>query len=206
MCRSATARKPGSPAEWSILSARRVFPSPRRNAAARCRQATASAKRSRPDPRTRSRPSRVRNRPSTNRRRCRPSGTSRRRSTHGRTQRAQAASMRPSIKAAMAKENAYRKADIAEIEHRRMKREAGILQDRIEILALERRVGNARERIRGHEDEEIKRGRDPGLHGERIGLEHAAADWCRNRRPARRKMRGSTPTASSSLRDCPRCW
>ena len=36
-----------------------------------------------------------------------------------------------------------READIAEIEHRRMDREADILQHRIEIAALDRRVGDA---------------------------------------------------------------
>ena len=38
-----------------------------------------------------------------------------------------------------------READIAEIEERRMKGEAGILQDRIEVAALERRVRDAQE-------------------------------------------------------------
>ena len=53
-----------------------------------------------------------------------------------------------------------------------MEGEAGVLQDRIEIAALERRVGNAQERIRGGEDEEMEGRGDPGLDGERIGLEH----------------------------------
>ena len=40
-----------------------------------------------------------------------------------------------------------READIAEIEERRMKGEAGILQNRIEIAALERRIGDTQEWI-----------------------------------------------------------
>ncbi len=61
-------------------------------------------------------------------------------SVHGRTQRAQAASMRPSISAAIANENEIEKPDIAEIEQRRMDGEAGVLQDRIEVAAFERRL------------------------------------------------------------------
>ena len=53
-----------------------------------------------------------------------------------------------------------------------MEGEAGVLQDRIEILAFERRVGDAQERIRGDQDEEVKGRRDPRLHRKRIGLEH----------------------------------
>ena len=40
-----------------------------------------------------------------------------------------------------------READIAEIKQRRMNGEAGILQDRIEVVALERRRRQAREGI-----------------------------------------------------------
>ena len=50
-----------------------------------------------------------------------------------------------------------------------MKGETRILQDRIEIAALEWRIGNAQERIRGGENEKLKGGCDPGLHRERIG-------------------------------------
>ena len=42
-----------------------------------------------------------------------------------------------------------READIAEIEQRRMDREAGVLQDRVEIAALERRRRQPLERVRG---------------------------------------------------------
>ena len=45
-----------------------------------------------------------------------------------------------------------------------MEGETGVLQDRIEIAALERRVGDAQERVRGGENEKLKGGGDPGLH------------------------------------------
>ena len=67
-------------------------------------------------------------------------------SVHGRTQ------PRPDRIDAAADQRARRegkgdrKPDIAEIEQRRMDRETGILQQRIEILALDRRIGDARER------------------------------------------------------------
>ena len=51
-----------------------------------------------------------------------------------------------------------------------MEGEAGILQDRIEIAALERRIGDAQERIRGGENEQLEGGRDPGLHRQHVGL------------------------------------
>ena len=61
-------------------------------------------------------------------------------SVHGRTQRAQAA-----IDAALdqrrdGEREGDREADIAEIEQRRMHREADVLQDRIEVAALDRRL------------------------------------------------------------------
>ena len=46
-----------------------------------------------------------------------------------------------------------------------MKREAGILQDRIEITALEGRIRDAQKSIRRRENEKLEGGRDPGLHG-----------------------------------------
>ncbi len=52
-----------------------------------------------------------------------------------------------------------------------MERQTGVLQDRIEIAALERRIGDAQERIRRDQNEQLKSDGDPGLHGERIGLE-----------------------------------
>ncbi len=52
-----------------------------------------------------------------------------------------------------------------------MNREAGVLQDRVEVTPLHRRHGDAQERIRCGEDEEIECGRDPGLHRKRVGLE-----------------------------------
>ena len=92
-------------------------------------------------------------------------------SVHGRTQRAQAASMRPSISAATAKEKADREADIAEIEQRRMDGEAEILQDRVEVAAFERRVRQARERVGGDEDEQIEGAGDPRLHRQHMRLQ-----------------------------------
>ena len=64
-----------------------------------------------------------------------------------------------------------RKADIAEIEERRMDREPDILQQRIEVASLGRRARDAQERIRARENKEIKRRRDPGLNAERIGAQ-----------------------------------
>ncbi len=59
-------------------------------------------------------------------------------SVQGRTARAQAASIRPSISAAMATREGDREADIAEVEQRRMDREAGILEQRVEVAAFHR--------------------------------------------------------------------
>ena len=64
-----------------------------------------------------------------------------------------------------------READIAEIEQRRMHREPDVLQDRVEVAPLGRRLRDAQERVRGDQDEEIERAGDPGLHGEHVGAQ-----------------------------------
>jgi hypothetical protein len=45
-----------------------------------------------------------------------------------------------------------------------MYREADVLQHRIEVAALDRRAGDAQERIRGDQDEQIEGAGDPALH------------------------------------------
>src|ERR1700677_3601396 len=62
-----------------------------------------------------------------------------------------------------------READIAEIEQGRMDREAGVLQDWIEVASLERRGREALERVRGQENEGEEGEADQALNGERIG-------------------------------------
>ena len=52
-----------------------------------------------------------------------------------------------------------------------MHREADVLQHRIEVAPLDRRGGEPRERVGGHQDEEIEGGRDPGLHREHAGAQ-----------------------------------
>ena len=66
-----------------------------------------------------------------------------------------------------------REPDIAEIKQRRMHREADILQDRIEVAALERRLRHTREGIGSGENEKLERGRDPGLHAQHIGAQRS---------------------------------
>ena len=63
--------------------------------------------------------------------------------------------------------------DITQIEHRRMHRETEILQDRIEVAAFQRSLGEPPKRGGGKEDEKIKRGCDPGLHRQHVGLERS---------------------------------
>ena len=52
-----------------------------------------------------------------------------------------------------------------------MNGEAGVLQDRIEIASLERRLEDAQERVRRDQDEQQECDGNPGLHGQHIGLE-----------------------------------
>ena len=44
-----------------------------------------------------------------------------------------------------------------------------ILEERVQIIAFRRRLGEPREGVRRQENEQKKRGRDPGLHGQHIG-------------------------------------
>jgi hypothetical protein len=52
-----------------------------------------------------------------------------------------------------------------------MHRQTEILQDRIEIAALGRHLGQPPKRTRCEEDEEVEGRRDPGLHRQHVGLE-----------------------------------
>ncbi len=58
----------------------------------------------------------------------------------------------------------HRKANIAQIQKRRMKGEARILQERVQILPVKGRHGQARERVGGPQDKGKKRHRHRGLH------------------------------------------
>ena len=97
-------------------------------------------------------------------------------------------------------------ADIAEIEHRRMHRETEILQDRIEIAALDRHLGQPPERVRGEEDEQVEGGRDPGLHRQHVGLERGRQIGSEPRDQRAEERQDRAPTAAWSLRGCPRRW
>ena len=61
-----------------------------------------------------------------------------------------------------------------------MDREAGVLQDRIEVASLERRGGEPLERVRGQENEGEEGQADQALNGERVG-----AKRCGSARPNR---------------------
>ena len=52
-----------------------------------------------------------------------------------------------------------------------MHREADVLQHWIEVAALDRRIGNAQEGIRGNQDEQIECAGDPGLHRQHMGAQ-----------------------------------
>ena len=96
-----------------------------------------------------------------------------------------------------------READIAEIEQRRMEGEAGILQQRIEPAALERRRMRRAERIGGEEHESQEGDARSCLHAERARLQRRAAVRAERRHEPRRRAPGSAPTAASSLRGFP---
>ena len=66
---------------------------------------------------------------------------------------------------------ADREADIADVEERRVDREAGILQQRVEVVALQRRRDHAAERVRGRDDEQHEHRGDQALHAQRVGAQ-----------------------------------
>ncbi len=49
--------------------------------------------------------------------------------------------------------------------------EAGILQNRIQVAALERRIDDAQERVRSGENEQIEGNRNQGLHAQHVGAQ-----------------------------------
>ncbi len=98
-----------------------------------------------------------------------------------------------------------REPDIAEVEHRRVHGEPGILQDRVEPAAVERRRVEAQERVRGEQQEGQEADADQRLHAQ-----HASAEGGRQVAPEapprrRRTGPGSTPRAPASPRGYPRC-
>src|SRR5262249_61573805 len=70
-----------------------------------------------------------------------------------------------------------READVAEVEQRRMDGEAGILENRVEVAPLERRVGDARGWVGGNEDEKKKPRGGPPPHGNKGRLESRGEGW-----------------------------
>src|SRR3546814_8114508 len=70
----------------------------------------------------------------------------------------------------------HREADVPGVKHRRVKGEPGILQQGIEIVAVGRWREHAQERVGGEHREGEKAGGDPGLHGERTGLQRGRSE------------------------------
>ena len=70
-----------------------------------------------------------------------------------------------------------------------MDREADVLQDRIEVTALDRRIGDPRKRIRGRENEQIERRTDPRLRrqDERTQRARQVIAECRHHRAEQRQ-------------------
>jgi len=62
-----------------------------------------------------------------------------------------------------------------------MDRETEILQDRIEVAALKRRLQSAHEWIRCDENEEVEGRRDPGLHPEHVRAQRGRQIAAENR-------------------------
>ena len=65
----------------------------------------------------------------------------------------------------------HREADVAEVEEGRVEGEAGVLEQRVEVVAVEGRVRQPDEGVRGQEDEGEEGDGDRRLHGEDAGLE-----------------------------------
>ncbi len=86
-----------------------------------------------------------------------------------------------------------------------MHREADILQQRIEITALDRRIGNANKGIRGDQDEQIERRRDPGLHRQHVRAQRQrqvvaedsdqSAEQCKDQHPQQHRAFVIAPDA-----------
>ena len=86
---------------------------------------------------------------------------------HEGPRRARPAALRPPMQRRGGIGERRRQPDIAGVKHRRMHREAGILQQRIEARAFERRRIEPQKRIGGEENEEQERRRQQALHAQR---------------------------------------
>ena len=107
-------------------------------------------------------------------------------SVQGRMKRAKAASMPAADQRRGRQRKDDREADIAEIEQRRMDGEAGVLQDRVEVSAFDRRRRQPRERVGRQQDEQQEGGAEHALHRKRVG-EQARRNGARKRRHRARR-------------------
>ena len=96
-------------------------------------------------------------------------------------------------------------ADIARVEHRRMEREAGVLQQRVHVAAVDRRRPHALQRIGRGQREQQEAGRGEAQHADDAGAQRGRQRAAERRRPRRRTTRGSGTTAGWSPRGFPRC-
>ena len=125
-------------------------------------------------------------------------------SVQGRTQRAQAGVDPALDQRGDAKREHHREADVARVEERRVDGQRRVLQQRIERVALDRRVGQARQRVRGEHRvaEEEHAQQRPGWPPPRPSARTAGR---RRRAPSPRRSRSAPGTrAASSPRGCPR--
>jgi hypothetical protein len=107
-----------------------------------------------------------------------------------------------------------READIAEIQQRRMDREARVLENGIEVASLEGRGRQTLERIRGQENEGEERHADEALNGERVRAQRAwertaeqgddRAEHRQNEDPQQHRTLVVSPDAGD-LVDCRHC-
>ena len=116
----------------------------RSSAGTRCRPATASATRSRPGPSPSSRPSRARSRTSSAPSRIPKPRNVQAISAKRRVERIQSASGAPRDQRADRERERDREADVARVEHRRVEHHRRVAQQRVEPVALGRRVGERR--------------------------------------------------------------
>ncbi|GAB5377817.1 MAG: hypothetical protein AcusKO_42790 [Acuticoccus sp.] len=87
-------------------------------------------------------------------------------SVHGRTHRAHAGSTRALDERGHGEGEHDRETNIAEIEQRRVERQTDVLQQRVEILAVERRWEDPLERVRGEQHERQEADADPRLNAQ----------------------------------------
>ena len=97
----------------------------------------------------------------------------------------------------------HRKADIAQIQEGRMKGQTGVLQQGVQVVAIQRRICQAQEGVRGEEHKGQERHTDHALHGQNPRLQRGRQVVAKPYRTGAKQRQGQRPQEQTALMVAP---